>query len=266
MKLSSLLEAKQPKRWLTEPSEIASYIGEARLGVVSDYQVNKDGTVDFFGDVLYDAAIFEDLYKNEKFPHFANTLPLKFGTVDGQFNISRLRLKTLEGCPTDITGMFNASYNIFSDLKGGPKRVGGDYYASYNPELKSLEGLAEIVVKTLNFTATSISEDDLKYLPEKIDSLRIGQCPNIKSLADIDKYVKEAKRTISLSDNSLERNILGLLKIKGLTALQYGFPSGKPSDKALEIIDKYLPVKDANALLDCQDELIDAGLSEYARI
>lgn len=266
MKISSLLESKQPKRWLTEPSEIAAYIEEARLGVVSDYQVNKDGTVDFFGDVLFDAAIFENLYKDSRFPHFANTLPLKFGTVDGQFNISRIRLKSLEGCPTDITGTFNASYNIFPDLNGGPQRVGGDYYVSYNPELKSLEGMAETIVGGLNLSTTLISEEDFKYLPKKVKELRLSNCENVKSISGLHKYVEEIERAIGLSNVPLTGGLLSLLKIKKLIGVQYGFGDGRKLDKALSIVDNYLPVKNNDALLDCQDELIDIGFEEYARV
>ena len=266
MKLSSLLESKQPKRWLTEPSEIAAYIEEARLGVESDYQVNKNGTVDFFGEVIFDATLFENLYKDERFPHFPNTLPLKFGTVDGNFNISRLRLKTLEGCPTDITGTFNASYNIFPNLKDGPRRVGGDYYVSYNPELKSLDGMAEIVVGGVNLSSTRISEDDFKYLPKKMKELRLSSCANIKTLSGLNKYVEEIERALGISGVDLTGGLLGLLKIKNLIGLQYGFGSDKPLDKALKIIDNYLPVKTSDDIMDCQDELIDAGLEEYARV
>lgn len=266
MKISSLFKSKQPRRWLTEPSEIAAYIEEARLGVVSDYQVNKDGTVDFFGDVLFDAAIFENLYKDSRFPHFANTLPLKFGTVDGQFNVSRIRLKTLEGCPTDITGTFNASYNIFPDLKGGPQRVGGDYYVSYNPELKSLEGMAETVVGGLNLSTTMISEEDFKYLPKALKELRLGSCENVKSISGLHKYVEDIERAIGLSNVPLTGGLLGLLKIKNLTGLQYGFGSDIPLNKALKIVDGYLPVKSNHAIMDCQDELIDAGLAVFAKL
>jgi hypothetical protein len=266
MKLSSLLESKQPKRWLTDPSEIAAYIEEARLGVESDYQVNKNGTVDFFGEVIFDAELFENLYKDERFPHFPNTLPLKFGTVDGNFNISRLRLKSLEGCPTDVTGSFNASYNIFPNLKDGPKRVGGDYYVSYNPELKSLEGMSEIVVGGVNLSSTRISEKDFKYLPKKMKDLRLSSCENVKNISTLHKHVQEIETAISVSGVDLTGGLLGLLKIKNLQAIQYGFSSDRPLDKALKIVDNYMPVKTDDAIMDCQDELIDAGLEEYARV
>ena len=266
MKLSSLLESKQPKRWLTDPSEIAAYIKEARLGVESDYQINKDGSVDFFSNVLFEAQHFEDLYKDERFPHLPNTLPLKFGTVDGNFSILHLRLKSLDGCPTDITGTFNASYNIFPDLKGGPKRVGGDYYVSYNPELRSLEGMAETIVGGVNLSSTRISEDDFKYLPKKLKELRLSSCENVKTLSGLNKYVEEIERALGISGVDLTGGLLGLLKIKKLIGLQYGFGSDKPLDRALNIVDNYLPVKTNDAIMDCQDELIDAGLEEYARV
>ena len=269
MKLNSILESKQPKRWLTEMSEIVAYIEKARLDVTSDYRINKDGTVDFFGHVLFDMAIFEDLYKDPRFPHFPNTIPIKFGTVDGNFNVNHLRLKTLEGCPTKVTGLFKASYNIFPDLKGGPKRVGKDYYASNNLELKSLEGMAETVGGGVNLSSTGISEEDFKYLPKKMSELQLAHCENVKTLSGLNNFVEKIEKSIAILGIDLTGGLLGLLKIKGLKfGIQHGAGSlsEKPLSKAINIVDSYMPVKTNDAIMDCQNELIDAGLEEYARV
>ena len=47
MKLTSLLENETAQRWITDPAKIVEYIKAARLGEKDDYQINKDGTVDF---------------------------------------------------------------------------------------------------------------------------------------------------------------------------------------------------------------------------
>lgn len=266
MKISSLFESTNQQRWLTDSQQIHEYIREADLGTPDDYQINKDGTVDFFSNVFFAPEIFENLYKDSQFPHFPNTLPIKFGTVNGDFSITHLRLKDLTGCPSDITGTFNASYNILQDLKNGPRRVGGDYYVSYNPDLKSLDGMAEIAAGTVNLSSTRISEEDFKYLPKKMKALRFSNCENIKSISSLHKYVEEIEQAIGLTSVNISGGLLGLLKIKGLSAVQYGFSSGDPLDRALTIVDKYLPVKSAEDIMDCQDELIDAGLKEYAKL
>ena len=266
MKLTSLLENETAQRWITDPAKIVEYIKAARLGEKEDYQINKDGTVDFFSDVIFSPDTFSTLYKDERFPHFPNTIPLKFGTVDGSFDVTSCRLKSLEGCPTDITHSFKAAYNIFPNLKGGPKRVGGDYIVTWNSALTSLEGMAEIVALSANLGNTSISEEDFKYLPKKMTNLRINDCQNIKSISSLHKYVQEISRIISITHLNLEGGLLGLLKIKGLQTYQYGFKEEGKLAKALEIIDEFLPVKSDSDLFDCQEKLMDAGLEEYARI
>jgi hypothetical protein len=77
------------------------------------------------------------------------------------------------------------------------------------------------------------------------------------SLTDIGKMLKEVDGCICLHDNPIQSDILGLLQISNLKKVCL-------DNKALQkIINKYLPQGD---ILDCVDELHDAGFSKYARL
>jgi hypothetical protein len=79
----------------------------------------------------------------------------------------------------------------------------------------------------------------------------------ISSLHDIHKILNEVDGFIHLQDNPIKSDALSLLKIKKLKGVYM-------DNKALqEIINKHLPEGD---LFDCQEELIDADLGDYAAL
>ena len=59
-------------------------------------------------------------------------LPLKFGTVTGDFDCDWNKLTTLEGCPNRVGGDFECSDNNLTSLVGCPKSVGGSFYFECN--------------------------------------------------------------------------------------------------------------------------------------
>jgi len=62
---------------------------------------------------------------------------------------------------------------------------------------------------------------------------------------------------MNFEDNPIKSSVLGLVKIKGLTNVIF-------DNKKLEkIMNKYLPLGD---IFDCQEELIEAGLEEFAEL
>ena len=93
--------------------------------------------------------------------------------------------------------------------------------------------------------------------PEHIDGDFILRFNYFKSLKNIHKHLKVVNGRIDLKNNQLLSDILGLLKIKRLQKVNL-------DNKNIEdIINKYLPEGD---ILECQQELIDAGFEEYARL
>ena len=110
----------------------------------------KNGLINVYGDF-------------ESYGYPAASLPVSFGLIQGNFNISSTEIKTLKGCPIyvsgdflcennllnslegspiTIDGSFSCSNNRIKDLKGCPKEIGSDFACSNN-EITSLEGCQE---------------------------------------------------------------------------------------------------------------------------
>jgi hypothetical protein len=159
---------------------------------IKNWSLNKDGLVDVDGDV--------SIYCTEK-------IPLRFGRINGDFNVVSCKLKSLDSSPHTIEKHFYCNGNELTDLIGGPKFVGG-LYDCYNNKLTSLEGAPETVGDRFfcgsnnltslkgcpkyiggSFICGFNSITSLQYGPEKIED-RVLILPNpISNLPK--KYLKE---------------------------------------------------------------------------
>lgn len=144
-----------------------------------------------------------------------------------------------------ITGSFRLKNNKnLTTLKGCPHRALEDFWCINNSKLTSLEG-APLKIRAevyLNLSFDSLHNVH-KYLPEITGELYLG------------KFVKSS--------------ILGLLMIKGLkfvNLLDADVTTVKQQE-VYHIINKYLPnTKGNSAVFDCQEELINAGHEELAKL
>lgn len=59
-------------------------------------------------------------------------LPIKFGTVGGNFTCYYNQLTTLRGAPTEVGEWFMCSNNNLTSLEGAPEKVGGNFECDYN--------------------------------------------------------------------------------------------------------------------------------------
>jgi hypothetical protein len=167
-------------------------------------------------------------------------------TFNGNLDLSSWepKLTSLRGSPTIVTGYFDCSANKLASLKHGPTRVMGEYNVSENP-LKNLDGIAEYIGGTLY----------LNYLG------------GITSLKDIHKRVKHVGNKIVIMESGITSHVLGLLLINGVTEVTVGYAHTMVREEWSDIINNYLPNYRGNhAVLDCQNELIDAGLDDYAQL
>lgn len=135
------------------------------LGILY-YKVNDDGIVDADGNV--------DL-RNINFTE----IPVQFGWVKGDFDISGNNLATLAGSPHRVDGDFNCAHNelksllfgpeivnesyncannLLKNLEGAPRRIGRDFACFLN-DLTSLEGGPEEVVGDFY-----VYDSDIKHL------------------------------------------------------------------------------------------------------
>lgn len=142
MKINELLNEavvdphKNIEKLLTTRFYVKSNINSKNKNI-KPYTIRGDGLVDVIANVRSIAAKFTTASPALK-------LPIKFGIVDGHFDISNGELRTLRGCPSFVRGDFRCIDNKLTNLIGGPEEVDGDYRCFKNP-LTSLEGLPKII-------------------------------------------------------------------------------------------------------------------------
>jgi hypothetical protein len=171
---------------------------------------------------------------------------IKFGVVEGKFDVYAIGLTTLEGCPREIRkgapgygleGNFRCGNNKIENLIGGPIKVEGFYTLENCYELKSLEGMPEEVggyfsiqscreigslegaqkLKATGFVCSNTSIKNLKGAPEALDGkqpyFKADNCYGLTSLEGAPKLVQDGG--IRLPEYSFE-NCENLYTLEGL--------------------------------------------------
>jgi len=152
----------------------------------------------------------------------------------GIFLCSNNKLTSLAGAPSHVGGSFYCSSNELTSLEGAPSHVGGDFSCSVN-QLTSLEGA-----------------------PSHVGSFYCSY-NKLTSLKDVHKHIAEMKGALYASDNPIKSHVLGLLLIKGVTEVYLD------NKQVKEILNRHLGKGRAGMLM-AQEELIDAGLEEFAQL
>jgi hypothetical protein len=131
-------------------------------------------------------------------------------------------------------GWFNCGRNKLTSLKGSPNSVGSDFYC-FDNALTSLDGAPQ-------------------------STGRYFECNNnkITSLEGIHKIIKKIGDTLFCSRNPIISGGIGVILIEGLKKIEADQP-------AFKIINRYVG-QGKKGLLRCQDELIEAGLEEFAKL
>jgi hypothetical protein len=105
----------------------------------------------------------------------------------------------------------------------------------------------------------------LEFISPNIKVLHLFGCKNLKSLPKTDKLLPNLE-SIGFAHINLTSNILSLLKIKTLEIIAVNdYSLSPPMFKALSILKKYASAKDHD-ILGCQDELIENGFSQLAKL
>lgn len=133
----------------------------------------------------------------------------------------------------------------------------GTYFNCNNANLTTLEGCPQHVKG--GFYCGSNKLVSLEYAPKTVlgDVFAIGN--QITSLTGIGKqYLREINGILTITDNPIESHILGVLLIKNLESFHFDYTSVQ------HIINNHL---DHNRdILECREELIQAGFKEYAKL
>ncbi len=96
-------------------------------------------------------------------------IPFDFEYVEGYFDISYNKLKSLQGCPRYVKFDFNCRWSLIKSLEGGPKYVGGNYDCGAN-DLNNLEGGPKYVGGKFNISGNK-RLTDLKGSPISLQTV-----------------------------------------------------------------------------------------------
>lgn len=161
--------------------------------------------------------------------------------VDGDYLVGNNNLVDLTGMPKKINGDFNASSNSLFNMKGGPDVVLG-YLLLNNNKLKSFEGFPSIISRDL-----------------------VIRNNNITTLKNIHKHIKQINGYLILDTDKIKDSILGLFYIDGLKGVG-GASNDNTEPKWVDIFNRVYGEKGKKGIIDCQEELIEAGLDKFAEL
>lgn len=132
-----------------------------RVGIKTNYVINKDMSVDINGNVqLEDIGL--------------DYLPFKFNRVSGYFSVSHNNLLNLSGFPKSIGLDIFIDGNKLSSLSGLPEEVNGNFWCSDN-NLLNLEGCPKYIDGKFKFASNGIF--DLSYFPKNFKDLDYDDNP-----------------------------------------------------------------------------------------
>jgi hypothetical protein len=175
--------------------------------------------------------------------------------VEGAADVANNKLTSLKGGPKEVGGSFSCSKNLLTSLKGGPKKVGTYYYCSNN-KITSLEGAPETI--TRDFFCHDNALTSLVGAPKYIKFSLEASSNALTSLEGIHKQIKSIGVGAYFGKNPITSHVLGLMLIEDLQFVEF-------DNKQLQnIINKHL--KEGRDVFECQNELMEAGLDEYAQL
>lgn len=144
---------------------------------IENFKINKDGTVDVFGNVFINRYGLKEL-------------PLIFRDVYGNFNCYSNKLTTLKGSPIRVGGDFVCSWNQLKTLEYSPTIVCGDFYCQHNKIICIEDGPAELFGE---FYSNEIPIDGLKYC----DDYQITRISNYKNIILLKNRREKIKKLLS---------------------------------------------------------------------
>ena len=236
---------------------------------IKNYTIQPDGTV---RSATNPEGMVVDVNGNVDLRNFNVTIiPVKFGKVSGSFFCSRTKITSLDGAPTSVGGSFDCSHTKITSLAGAPTSVGGDFYCS-GTEITSLDGAPTAIGG--GFTCSHTNITSLDGAPTSVGGGFFCSYTKITSLIGAPTAVGGSFNCSGTNITSLDgapkaiggnfycshtkiRNVLRFLQIRGVNHIVYD--SG-PID---EILNKYAGTGD---VISAQDELIDAGFIEQAKL
>ena len=133
----------------------------------------------------------------------------------------------------------------------------GSVFHCSDKELTSLEGAPSYVRRS--FSCINNQLTSLRGAPSHIGGHFYCSCNRLTSLKDVHKQIVEIRGIFECRINPIESHVLGLLLIKGVTEVRLD------NKQVEEILNRHLGKGRAGMLM-AQEELIEAGLEEFAQL
>lgn len=140
----------RPQSILTTKEAICDWLTQMKI---KHYSINEDLTV----DVSYSI----DLRNND-----FTILPVQFGQVSGNFDVSDTSLKTLKGCPKKVFGNLYAESIPIKNLLQLNSTIIGSLYLSGNKKMESLLNNENLIVNKIysNLSLSNIQYQQIKNI------------------------------------------------------------------------------------------------------
>ena len=187
--------------------------------------------------------------------------------IRGVFSVEATKLTSFEGGPSEVTGKFYCTDNKeLTSLEGCPSKV-GEFHCVWNDALTDLRGAPTELTDGLILVTKNNALTSLEGCPKEIfKNFHCNDNPSLTSLQGIHKIFKGGyiDGWINLSGCPIKSHILGLLLIKKLNAVVINQFSSDEFKAAVKIINKHL--QGDRDVIDCQQEMIEAGLKQYAQL
>ena len=181
---------------------------------------------------------------------------LKIDYKGGDFDCSHILLTSLEGAPSHVDGNFYCNNNQLTSLEGAPSHVDGNFYCNYD-QLMSLEGAPSHVGG--NFCCYDNQLTSLEGSPSHVDGNFDCSYNRLTSLEGIHQQIKTIAGAFYAPENPIKSHVLGLMLINEITKIELD------NKQVEEILNRHLGKGRAGMLM-AQEELIEAGLEEFAQL
>ena len=176
----------------------------------------------------------------------------------GNFNCSGTKITSLEGAPSSVGGGFYCFNNQLTSLEGAPSSVGSDF-GCYNNQLTSLEGAPSSVGGYFSCAYNNLTS--LEGAPALVDGAFGCFNNQLTSLTGIHKLLKQMDGEFGGHNNPIKSNVIGLLLVKGCNKVYLD------NKQVQDIMNKHLQSPFGHLrVLECQSEMLDAGLDEWAKL
>lgn len=133
---------------------------------------------------------------------------VKFGVVNGTFNLANSKLNDLSGFPKEVNGNVNLRSNELESLEGLPEKLGGGLILSWSKNLENLIGAPKEIKGDLNIE-NCYTLKSLEGSPKKVRVLLIESCPNLQNLKGGPEFLEGQFERVTITNCSGINSLIG---------------------------------------------------------